>query len=338
MESKKERLLKSLDNIKTDRPPCICPGGMMNMITKDLMEKIGTYLPEAHKNRHDMVKLIEAVVEESCFENYGVLCMTLEAEAYGSDVDYGSDIFEPHVVGFLIDEIEDFKNLKEMDFSNRVEEVLSAIEILKSEGNKDIPIIGNVTGPISLATTILDPVKFYKALVKKNKLAHEYLDFLTADLVKLANKMADRGADLIAIADPSGTGEILGPKRFEEFTVYYINKIVDSLAKRNIKTIVHICGNMTGVYKEVNKIRSNTLSFDSMVSMTEAKKNLKDRVLMGNVSTYALEFMESSKIKDLTLSAKRNGSSIISPACGLGMKTPIENIKAMLEALEEENA
>lgn len=48
--------------------------------------------------------------------------------------------------------------------------------------------------------------------------------------------------------------------------------------------------------------------------------------------------MESSKIKDLTLSAKRNGSSIISPACGLGMKTPIENIKAMLEALEEENA
>lgn len=46
--------------------------------------------------------------------------------------------------------------------------------------------------------------------------------------------MADRGADLIAIADPSGTGEILGPKRFEEFTVYYINKIVDSLAKKEI--------------------------------------------------------------------------------------------------------
>lgn len=90
-----------------------------------------------------MVKLIEAVVEESCFENYGVpFCMTLEAEAYGSDVDYGSDIFEPHVVGFLIDEIEDFKNLKEMDFSNRVEEVLSAIEILKVKEIRTFLLLG----------------------------------------------------------------------------------------------------------------------------------------------------------------------------------------------------
>ena len=37
--NEKERLKKALHHEKTDRPPCICPGGMMNMITTDLMDK-----------------------------------------------------------------------------------------------------------------------------------------------------------------------------------------------------------------------------------------------------------------------------------------------------------
>ena len=51
------------------------------------------------------------------------------------------------------------------------------------------------------------------------------------------------------------------------------------------QTIVHICGHMNPVYKEVNEIHSDALSFDSVVPMKEARSELKDRTLMGNVST-----------------------------------------------------
>ena len=34
----KERIRKAMHQEPTDRPPCICPGGMMNMITTDLMD------------------------------------------------------------------------------------------------------------------------------------------------------------------------------------------------------------------------------------------------------------------------------------------------------------
>ena len=34
----KERLFKVLKKENVDRPPCICPGGMMNMIIEDVME------------------------------------------------------------------------------------------------------------------------------------------------------------------------------------------------------------------------------------------------------------------------------------------------------------
>lgn len=101
-------------------------------------------------------------------------------------------------------------------------------------------------------------------------------------------------------------------------------------------TIVHICGQMSPVYTEVNEIRSSALSFDSVVPMKEAREHPKDRVLMGNVSTYALEFGDPERVKMLTKGCVKSGSDIISPACGLGMKSPLVNIQAILECLKED--
>ena len=100
-------------------------------------------------------------------------------------------------------------------------------------------------------------------------------------------------------------------------------------------TIVHICGQMSPVYREVDGIHSNVLSFDSVVPMKEAREHLKSRVLMGNVSTYALEFADQEKVKTLTRGCVKNGSDIISPACGLGMKSPLANVQAILACLKE---
>lgn len=122
----------------------------------------------------------------------------------------------------------------------------------------------------------------------------------------------------------------MGPKLFEEFPVKYINKIIDSIEKENVGIIVHICGQMKKVYPQVNKIKSDVLSFDSIVNMSDARKNLGDRLLMGNVSTYAIEFGETKKIAELTEKCVKDGANIISPACGLGMKSPLKNVKAML--------
>ena len=65
--NEKERLKKALHHEKTDRPPCICPGGMMNMITSDLMDKAGIYWPEAHMDAAQMAGLAEASYKSCCF-------------------------------------------------------------------------------------------------------------------------------------------------------------------------------------------------------------------------------------------------------------------------------
>lgn len=337
MLTPKERLKNALDKKPVDRPPCICPGGMMNMVTAQLMDAVQIYLPEAHQDARKMADLARAVYDTGCFENYGVpFCMTVEAEKLGAKVDLGSVVYEPHVTEYAIDSVSDYGKLAALDVKNgRDQVVLDAIRILKKE-TADVPIVGNLTGPISTASSVMEPVVFYKELRKKNQEAHAYMEFITDQLIAFGRAQIEAGADVIAISDPSGTGEILGPKYFKEFAVTYLNKLLDGLQKEKMGTIVHICGQMNAVYQEIDEVQSNVLSFDSVVSMKEARAHLKNRILMGNVSTYALEFADPQKVKTLTRNCVKNGSDILSPACGLGMKSPLENVKAILSSLKED--
>ena len=61
MITPKERIIKVFNKEIVDRPPCICPGGMMNMITTELMDKVNIFWPNAHLNGekwHNLLKLI----------------------------------------------------------------------------------------------------------------------------------------------------------------------------------------------------------------------------------------------------------------------------------------
>lgn len=331
-----QRLHETLDGHKTDRPPCICPGGMMNMVTVGLQDEISVFFPEAHFDAEKMAALAKAVYDKGFFENYGVpFCMTVEAEAMGAEVTMGRKEIEPHVTDYAIEDVHDYKQVKPMDLeSGRAKVVLDAIKILRSYGD-DVPIVGNLVGPVSVANSVMEATRYYKQLRKEKELSHEYMDFITNELIRFGTAQVEAGADVIAIADPSGTGEIMGPQPFLEYAVPYIEKLQKACQEAGARTIVHICGQMHSVYEQISQISSNALSFDAIVPLKEARENLPGRVIMGNVSTFAIELKDAEKVRALTRSAMRNGSDIVSPACGLGMGSPSENVRAVLEAVKE---
>ena len=197
-----------------------------------------------------------------------------------------------------------------------------------------MPIIGNIVGPVSVASSVCEPTRYYKQMRQKRELTHEYMQFVTDDLIRFALAMIDAGADVIAMSDPSGTGEILGPKFFDEYAVTYINQVVDAVQAKGAKIIVHICGQMKSVYDKVAKIHSDAFSFDAVVSLREARKNLPEKVIMGNVSTFAIENQNEDTVDKLTRAAYSNGSDIISPACGLGMGSPLNNVQQVLRTVK----
>jgi len=330
----KERLLAAAKKQQVDRPPCICPGGMMNMMFRDIMEQSNCLWPEAHVDPEKMAGLAFSLYEAGGFENYGVpFCMTVEAEAMGARVNMGDLLCEPHVVDSPLDSSARLDLLKPLNInSGRAKVVIDAIKILKAK-NTDVPVIGNLAGPVSTAGMLVDMSVLLKEFRKKPLEAEKLMEYIVNNLIVFGRAQIEAGADAICISEPSGTGEILGPQRFRDYTVRYVNAVLDALDVS--AKIVHICGSLNSVYKILPELHCDVFSFDSIVPISEIKAALPEKAIMGNISTHALGTMPPEKIRQLVRSCQQKGMDIIAPACGLPTTTPLTNIRAMVEAVRD---
>lgn len=334
----KERLLRTLRGRQADRPAVICPGGMMNAAIVDVLNSSGRTLPEAHSDPELMAGLAADVHEATGFENLGIpFCLTVEAEVLGSEIDFGTMACEPKIAreAFSSAVQVEFRDLDELLSSGRIQTVARAVALL-AEQYPDVPVIGNITGPISTTASIIDPMQFLKDLRKDQANAHRVIAYVSDFLCAYARLLLDHGATLITIGDPTATGEILGPKSFEKFAVRYLSKIVDTVHAAGGLVVLHICGNINSVKHLLPGIGSDAISADAIVNLKQLKQEFPQLITMGNLSTYLLQFGAPEKVAGQAVKLVGDGVDIISPACGLSTSTPLDNIRAMTTAVKGE--
>lgn len=331
--TEKERLLKVLRGEKVDRPPVISPGGMMTMACNEVMEQTDCRWPAVHRDAEKMAALSIAMHDEAGIENLGIpFCMTVEAEAMGGEVEDGDEVTEPHMVNYPLKSVEEWRSLKELNpyKDGRLPTILGCTSLL-SQKHPDIPVIGNLVGPLSLATSLIDATTLFKALRRIPEEVHRMLGFLADNGIRYGEALIRNGADLVVVSDPSATGAILGPDGFNEFAVPYLNRMIYRMHALGKPVIVHICGDVSSVYKLLNKLTAECISVDSVVTIKTARGSLPDKKLMGNVSTILLQNGPVNNIQTVSKNLLDFGIDILAPACGLSAKTPVRHIKAMTE-------
>ena len=332
--NQKERLIAVLGGESVDRPPFICPGGMMTMVVSEVMEQASCFWPQAHSDAASMARLTLAAHELSGIENVGVpFCMTIEAEGLGSEIDLGSRESEPRVTRYAMEHLSQLGRLTPFDPSaGRAGVCADAIRMLK-ESAPQLPVIANLSGPVSLATSVLDPLSYYRALRLDPEAAHRLTRHCTDAVKAFGDAMIEAGADLICIADPSATGEIIGKAAFTEFVLPYLNELSDHfLARYGVPTIVHICGNVKSLGGSLALVSAAAVSIDSLVGIGTLRELAPGKVTMGNVSTFLLEKGEPQQLASNARRCLKEGVSILAPACGISPRTPIANIRAVADA------
>jgi len=335
--SPKERLLRVLQKQKIDRPPVLCTGGMMNAAVVGVMERTGHTLPAAHHDEWLMTELALAVRQDTGFENLGLpFCLTVEAEVLGSEIDFGTLACEPKIAREVFPSVRrvEYRDVGQLARSGRIQTVVQAGYRLAHK-EPDLPVIANLTGPISTAASIVDPMTFLKELRKDPDNAHRVLDYVSEFLIAYARLLIEGGVTLIAIGDPTATGEILGPKMFAEYAVPYLNKVAAAVHEAGRPVIVHICGDIKAVRHLAPQIRSDALSTDALVNLRALKQDFPELTTMGNLSTYLLQAGSTDAVAAQTARLVRDGIDIISPACGLSTSSPLENIRAMTGVVKE---
>ncbi len=327
----KARLLNVLQKKEYDRPPFICPGGMMNMAVTEIMEDSQCRWPEAHVNPQAMALLTLETSRRAGVENVGVpFCMTVEAEAMGARIDLGSLEHEPSVAVYPMESVADTGRLQNLDpLSGRAKVCVEAVRLLHAQ-TPGLPVFANLTGPISLATSLIEPLIFYRSLVNNKEAAHALMKIVVDNLKIFGDALIEAGADLVCIADPSASGELIGKKSFSEFALPYINQLLGHFRRKyGIPSIVHICGKVHSLGTALEEIDTESLSVDAVVNLRRLRDLAPSKVVTGNINTYLLSHGQPDRVYVNGRRCMKSGADILAPACGMSTKTPAANIKSL---------
>jgi uroporphyrinogen-III decarboxylase len=154
--SPRERLIRVLRKENVDRPPVVCPGGMMNAAVVVVMKQTGHVLPEAHHDYGLMSELSKDVHNYTGFENFGIpFCMTVEAEVLGSEINFGTLACEPKIQKEVFPSAArvEYKDIRGILKQGWIGTIVQAGYRLSKE-LPEIPVIGNLTGPISTSASL----------------------------------------------------------------------------------------------------------------------------------------------------------------------------------------
>jgi [methyl-Co(III) methanol-specific corrinoid protein]:coenzyme M methyltransferase len=284
-----------------------------------------------------MAKLAIANYEVSGLEAVRVpYCLTVLAEAMGCEVNMGTKNRQPSVTAHPYPkDLEGMEMPENLIDKGRIQAVLGSIKIIREKVGPDVPIIGGMEGPVTLASDLSSVKTFMKWSLKKPDLFEQVLDFATEATIAYANSMALAGADVVAIADPVASPDLMSPDSFKNILQSRLQRFSSNV---NSVTVLHVCGNVNPILDYMADCGFEGLSVEEKIgSVKKAKEILGDRTrLVGNISSpFTLLPGPVDKIKTEARQALDDGVDVLAPGCGIAPMTPVSHIKAMVEARDE---
>lgn len=332
---RRTRLLRVLARQPVDRAPVICTGGSMTATPEQVVEQSGYSLPAAHSDAEAMAGLALAAARITGFESVGVpLCTTVEAEAFGAEINLGDArteariVREPHASASGIS----LPPLATLLGRGRVPVMVEAVRRLTAMAG-DLPIFANLIGPLSIATTVVDPTTFMRELRTKPAETAAIATSVTDFLVAWSRQLLEAGADVIAIHEDTVTPALVGPRTFEQAVCPHLARLVTAIHDAGGRVVLHMCGALGRSVEAVRGLDLDGFIPDAALSPAELHDALGGMPIIGNISTFLLHQGQPDGIARLAQRlVTQGGIDALSPTCGMSSITPLANIRAMTGA------
>ncbi len=262
-----------------------CVSDNLEEIPEEVVESIGINFPEIHTKAEYIASLSRELKKYKKDTLCRVpFCNTVEAEALGGKIKLGDANAGPRVESYVFNSVEEMQQIGEIDLSKgRINEVLKAVEILKSEGET---VVLNVEGPFTIVTSLVDSRIFYRALRKNKDIVDEFFNVLENNIVKYMNEGIKRGAQIISYGDPVGALNIVGPKVFKEYSGKSAFNILKNIEGKLNGSIIHLCGQISSAFQKMDFIETYPIKFDEGTTYGEAinyiLENKKDIHIIGH--------------------------------------------------------
>ncbi|WP_414470061.1 methylcobamide:CoM methyltransferase MtaA [Methanobacterium sp. ACI-7] len=346
----RDNLIESLSGEDVEITPVI---SVTQVGIVEAMENTNAFWPDAHTDADKMAKL-----GSSLYELVGLECaripfdLTVEADALGCRVDIGNEDRTPQVTKSPFDSSRDIKVPEDFLERGRIPVVLEAIDKLKGTyGN--LPIIVGMTGPLTLAGQLLGIENLVRYMRSRPNEVEDALDEVLEASFQYAEAISSKNPDVICVADPTSAPDLIDPLQFKNMVKPRLEDLSNVITTNKV---LHICGSTEPIIRDMATTGFDGLSVEEKVDIARAKEEIKgggktirvggrtmsmgggDKTpkLVGNISTNQTLFMGSTDdVKAEVKSVLEAGVDILAPSCGLAPRSPLANIKAMIEARNE---
>lgn len=336
----RERVLAAMRKEKLDRPPVAV---FTQSATIGQMDALGVYWPEAHSDAKMMAKLGCGQADVLGFEAVRAsFCLTAEAERLGCMVDPGKKDRTPMLKKhpFKFDPMTgeyDVPNLmspEEFLKGGRPKTVIDAVGLMKKSHGKDYAVIAGNTGPFTLAGHLVSTENLVFGIMMAPEEVKKWVDAVNPICKAYTQALADAGADIIQMSEPSASTDLLSPDMFDDYAGGYVKECLASV--KGADSVLHICGNTEPIFDHMCRTGVTGISIEEKVDPVNAVKKINGRVaLVGNVGV-VFPLLQGTPADCLEHGKKvaAAGFNVVSPGCGLSALINNDNLKALVKGVK----
>ena len=337
----KDVMLKAFEGGKADRVPVTLFGAGMWSI-----KGFGSSFEALSKDAGKMTEMLVAMSDKlKCDVVYaGSGYNNFHASALGSKIKF-REIGAPDLEHHFVASEEDLAKLDKtaLDRDEVIATVIKALRDTKAKIGSEYLVTMTAWGPFTLAARFVGEETMMKATFKKPAFVEKVVDFATDVLIHLYEPIvADKTLELISLADPTASGDLISRKQFEKFAAPALKKFNDWSRSKGVHTLVHICGNTTDRLDLFPTTGASCISLDHKTDMLKAKETLHGKMCFGG-NVDPVKVMLNGSVADVETGCKEliknvgmDGGFVLMPGCDIPPTVPYDNIRKFIQVAHDQ--
>ncbi len=319
---------------------------MMDIGATVIGAPIGTYCSDPEVMARGQLALYEELGQDIIFvgcDNYYI------AEGFGCVTELPADE-TPHLVKPPLERIGDVGDLEVPDplTDGRMPVMLEATRLVRQAVGDDVAIRTPGTGPFALASYFIGTQEFLieigmaKAGMPESEpeAIHRALDLAADALIAFGKASVDAGSDLLHCGDSLASCDVISPADYEEWAFPYQRKVLQAWKDYGARTLLHICGDSSKVLDLYAQTGADIIEVDHKVDLALARSIVGDRAcVIGNVDPVTVLLQGTPErvraASEECLDAGRGGGYVLGSGCVVPRITPLENVRAMVDAARD---
>ncbi len=338
MTSGKEIFLEAMRLGRPPRVPVSLWGGGAFTVyhAGHTFEELAT---DPQRTAEAIISINEKVGSDAVFPGSGFVTFPVRALGGTAEVRF-KEVGAPALVGAAIGGLDEVESLDLSRIEN--DEVVSAIwettRLVQREIGEET-LVGLVTwGPLTFASRVEGMEPFMMDIIRDPAGVKRLLDFSTEAVWLLHRPLLEDGTvEVVALAEPVASGDLISRKTFNEFALPYLQEIVRRVKNAGGMAMLHICGKTADRLDLITQTGVDLFSLDHVVDLGRVKGELAGKVCVaGNVAPVDVLLngtpQEVEKVSRACVEAAAEGGGyVLMPGCDLPPHVPLDNVRAMIK-------